>query len=286
MIKGVNEDYNWRMDTEEERLKNLRRVREVNWAEIEAFETDLLRAKTVEEGIRDYLELMAEFGPMLRQTESIYGQEYETRLISLQEKFRKLDESRGDRVDKLINALVRIQTLLDNAGIPSAAIGGLVVGAWAKPRVTKDADLKILLRRQDRKRLLDLLAADYRSLHADPDKALQGNGIVFVLDPNDVRLDLMLADTGYDEILISRAKEVELAPGKRVRVCTAEDLIIQKIIATRPQDMVDVEAVIVRQAERLDNAYILKWLRDFEKAIDDSTLVREYQRLRDKHRQG
>ncbi|HLF02500.1 MAG TPA: hypothetical protein VI547_11030, partial [Anaerolineales bacterium] len=99
-------------------------------------------------------------------------------------------------------------------------------------------------------------------------------------------LDLMLADTGYDEILISRAKEVELAPGKRVRVCTAEDLIIQKIIATRPQDMVDVEAVIVRQAERLDNAYILKWLRDFEKAIDDSTLVREYQRLRDKHRQG
>ena len=71
-----------------------------------------------------------------------------------------------------------------------------------------------------------------------------------------------------------------------MRVCTAEDLIIQKIIATRPQDMVDVEAVIVRQAERLDNAYILKWLRDFEKAIDDSTLVREYQRLRDKHRQG
>jgi hypothetical protein len=96
----------------------------------------------------------------------------------------------------------------------------------------------------------------------------------------------MLADTGYDEVLISRAKDVELASGKRVRVCTAEDLIIQKVIATRPQDMVDVEAVIIRQADRLDDAYILKWLRDFEKAIDDSTLVREYQRLRDKHRKG
>jgi len=30
----------------------------------------------------------------------------------------------------------------------------------------------------------------------------------------------------------------------------------------------------------LDNAYILKWLRDFEQVIDDSTLVQKYQQMR------
>ena len=78
--------------------------------------------------------------------------------------------------------LVDLQRRLDEAGIPSALIGGLAIGAWAKARLTRDVDIKILLHRQEHQRLLDLLTPDYHSLQADPVLALRTNGIIFVLN--------------------------------------------------------------------------------------------------------
>ena len=56
-----------------------------------------------------------------------------------------------------------------------------------------------------------------------------------------------------------------------------------KIIALRPQDQIDVTGIVQKQSEALDYAYIIKWLKDFEKLIDDSTLVREFTRIKEKY---
>ncbi|HLE28240.1 MAG TPA: nucleotidyltransferase [Anaerolineales bacterium] len=261
-------------------VSNLRRIREVNWAEIEAEETRLLRQMTPAEGIREYLALRNEFEAWLARDEAAEGAERIAHLVRLQERLGRLDEWKGDPVDKLIEALTRLQSLLEEAGIPSAAIGGLAVGAWGKARLTRDVDIKILLRRDERQRLLDLLAPKYRSLHADWDQALRHNGIAFILTPEGVRIDVMLTDIEFDEHVIARAKMIEIAPGRQARVCSPEDLIVLKIIAGRPQDEIDVASIIQKQGEQLDNAYILDWLRKFEQAIDDSTLVRRYQQAR------
>ena len=149
--------------------------------------------------------------------------------------------------------------------------------------MTRDIDIKVLLRRDERKRLLDLLGDDYRSLHADPDSALKHNGIVFVLSSDGKRIDIALADTAFDEQIIARAQLVEVLPNLKARVCSAEDLVVLKIIAIRPQDQQDVATIIQRQGNNLNDAYILKWLKDFEKAIDDSTLVDTYQRLKKRY---
>ena len=71
---------------------------------------------------------------------------------------------------------------------------------------------------------------------------------------------------------------VELSPGNFARVCTAEDLIIYKLISTREKDHVDVSAIMRRQGKQLDREYITRWLREFESALDDSTLVSEFER--------
>jgi hypothetical protein len=39
-------------------------------------------------------------------------------------------------------------------------------------------------------------------------------------------------------------------------------------------------SIIRRQGDALDDDYVLGWLRQFEIALDDSTLVSEYRRLR------
>jgi hypothetical protein len=176
-----------------------------------------------------------------------------------------------------------LQQRLREAGIASAVIGGIAVGVWARPRTTLDVDLKILLDRDSADRLLRILQPDYAPLQSDPRQALRRNGVLFVKDADGIRIDLQLADVSFDETAIGRARSIELEPGFAAQVCTAEDLLIYKLISTRPQDHVDVENIIRRQGDRLDDRYVLKWLRQFELALDDSTLSVTYRRLRATH---
>jgi hypothetical protein len=43
---------------------------------------------------------------------------------------------------------------------------------------------------------------------------------------------------------------------------------------------IDVESLVQRQGHQLDDKYVLHWLHQLELALDDSTLVPTYQRLR------
>ena len=54
---------------------------------------------------------------------------------------------------------------------------------------------------------------------------------------------------------MQRAVDYELEPGKIVRMCSAEDLIIHKAVAGRPRDMQDIEGIVYRQRDTLDVAY-------------------------------
>ena len=183
-------------------------------------------------------------------------------------------------MENLFQSVVALQERLRRAGVPSAVIGGIAVGVLGEPRVTRDVDVKVLLTRQDAARLLDILSPDYISLRPDPLRALQRNGFLFVQDKLGTRLDLLLAEIGFDEEAIRRARPVEVQPGVVVTICTAEDLIIYKLISTRLRDHADAESVVRRQGDALDDNYVLRWLRQFEQALDDSTLVATYQRMR------
>jgi hypothetical protein len=181
------------------------------------------------------------------------------------------------------NLFTTIQTLqkrLSDAGIPSIVIGGVAVGIWGDPRVTRDADLKTLLERKDADRLLAVLAPHYVSLLPDPREALRRQAMVFVQDADGIRLDLLLADTPYDVIAIRRGRDVEVQPSVTLKVCSPEDLVIYKLLSPRPRDYEDVRGVVRRQGQALDDAYVLYWLRQFELALNDSTLVSTYKRVR------
>jgi len=104
--------------------------------------------------------------------------------------------------------------------------------------------------------------------------------MVFVQDTLGTRLDLLLADTPYDVIAINRGREEEIQPGVTIRLCSPEDLILYKLISTRARDHEDARSVIRRQGDILEDDYIIEWLKQFEQALDDSTLVAEYRRLR------
>jgi len=192
------------------------------------------------------------------------------------------------RVENLFQSVVALQDRLREAGILSAVIGGVAVGVWGEPRVTRDVDVKVLLGRDAAPRLLEVISPDYVSLQADPLAALTRTGVLFVQDAQGTRLDLLLSDVSFDAEAIRRARDVTLQPGLVASVCSPEDLIVYKLISTRQRDHDDAESVIRRQGDALDDGYVLTWLRRFEQALDDSTLVATYGRMQarwSRHRQ-
>jgi len=187
-------------------------------------------------------------------------------------------------MENLFQSITSLQKLLLEAGIPSIVIGGMAVAAWGEPRVTRDVDLKVLLSRQEADRLLEILSSNYQPLLPNPREALKKQAMIFIQDSLGTRLDLLLADTPFDVTAIHRGRDIEINPGIFIHICSPEDLIIYKLISTRLRDHEDVKGVIRRQGDTLDDDYVLNWLQQFEQALDDSTLVAEYRKLRQEYR--
>ena len=68
-------------------------------------------------------------------------------------------------------------------------------------------------------------------------------------------------------------------PGAILRTCSAEDLIVHKAFAARPQDWVDVEGVILKQRGQLAWPQIWHDLTDLAALKGSPELVDELERV-------
>lgn len=186
--------------------------------------------------------------------------------------------------ESIFQTIVRLQKHLLRSEIHSIVIGGIAVAVWGEPRLTRDIDLKILLGRDEGPRLIQILSPHYRPLVSEPVELLRRSALVFVRDAAGTRIDLLLAETPFDITAVERGQDLEIQPGASIRVCSAEDLIIYKLISTRLRDHEDAISVIRRQGDKIDEIYVLDWLTQFERALDDSTLVSEFTGLISKGR--
>jgi hypothetical protein len=178
----------------------------------------------------------------------------------------------------------RAQSALEAASIQSVVIGGLAIAVWGEPRVTKDVDLRVFLQREQSDRLLSVLSAQFKVLSDSPETDLQQRGFIFTEDASSVRVDFLLADNDFDITMVRNGQRIEPISGWPIVVCSAEDLVVSKLLTLRPRDEEDARLVIRRQRNNLNDSYVEHWLRIFEEALDDSTLVTHYQQLRQRYR--
>ncbi len=182
-------------------------------------------------------------------------------------------------LESLFKQAAELQALLRELRIPHAFIGGIANSILGEPRATLDADVLILVDDQDIEDLIRRLKT--RSLPLMPKAAsfARRSRVIPCAFPSGLRADLVLADIDFENALIKRARSRSVASSLKLRLCTAEDLIIMKMVSTRAKDRGDVEGIVRRQREKLDTAYITKWLKDFEGALERSDLVREFRKI-------
>lgn len=172
----------------------------------------------------------------------------------------------------------RLHQFLSERKIPYVIIGGFAVQRWGQPRLTRDVDLTILVP-AGREELV--LREILKSFQGRVDDALQFALVHRVLPvrvPGGSEADITLGLPGYEESVVARGVDYGLDAGRTVRLCSAEDLIIHKAVAGRPQDLMDIEGIVARQRDRLDLIYLRRWLGEFSALLDDLEVAQRFER--------
>jgi hypothetical protein len=160
-------------------------------------------------------------------------------------------------VNPLAEAALEIQRFITSRGWRSTVIGGLAVQRWGEPRQTRDVDLALLTGIGHEGDYIDPLLANYAGRRPDARAFALTYRVLLLETRSGIPLDVSLAALPFEERMINRSTSFEFAPGGAVSTCSAEDLIVLKAFADRPQDWLDVEGIIVRQGAALDRTLVL-----------------------------
>ena len=175
----------------------------------------------------------------------------------------------------LRSALQKAVQALEKHNYRYAVIGGIALSQWGVARYTYDVDLKVLVPNLD----FDAVRAVLRAAFPIRARAhVPENPFIVAVDIDGVIVDFLLTLPGYEEQIIERAVQRDL-DGWSAWICSAEDLIIQKVVAGRGKDWPDIEALLIEQYGKLDYAYIEDWLKQFAEALEDPELLSEYHKV-------
>jgi hypothetical protein len=179
----------------------------------------------------------------------------------------------------LVEALRQLKDFFEREGIPYMVIGGLANAVWGRPRVTYDADLKVILGESSIAEFGELVGQHFRFRRPDAISFAQRAYVLLIYAIEQVPVDLGLAFLPYEIQAIERALPTDIM-GVVMPVCTPEDLIIHKAITEREKDWLDIRGILMRQRERLDQHYIDRWLFEFAEALERPELLARYRTLR------
>jgi len=180
----------------------------------------------------------------------------------------------------LFETAARLQDFCDRQGWRCCYIGGLAVQRWGEPRITRDVDLTLLTGFGGESHYVDTLLAEYPARLATARDFALRNRILLLQTPAGVGIDISLAALPFEELVVSRATPFELGAGLEIRTCSAEDLIVLKLFASRPLDLRDAESVAIRHGGQLDWRYVEAQLTPLAEAKDDPAIVRHLARIR------
>lgn len=180
-------------------------------------------------------------------------------------------------VPHLAAAAATVLSVLEAAGVPACLIGGLVVARWGQPRATTDADFSVLAPYGDEAPVIDVLLDRFKARRPDARAFALAHRVLLLASDEGVGIDVALAAFPFEIDAIEKASPWHIAPGVIVRTCSAEHLVVYKLVAARPQDLVDMAGIVRRQGLRLDAEFVRLWGREFAELKEDPDLLRPFE---------
>lgn len=160
---------------------------------------------------------------------------------------------------QLIESFLLINRFFQEKRLRYCLIGGLAAGYWGEPRFTRDIDFTVATRTGKLNSLTQQLKKEGYKVVS------KGEGQIQIVQKGSLHFqaDVILAETDYQDWVVQRAISIPMF-SIEVPMCSAEDLIILKLIANRRQDLLDIENVLKKKSVKLDKAYLKKWFEIWE----------------------
>lgn len=171
--------------------------------------------------------------------------------------------------------MVAVETgeYLEACGWPYCFIGGVALQRWGSPRQTVDVDAVLFAGFGDEQMFAETLTSSFESRIENPIQFAIQNRIVLLKSPEGIGIDLSLGGLPFEERMIERASFWTVPQHGKIRTCSADDLVVLKTIANRPQDWLDIENTIIRQGNKLDRSLIKKELQPLLELKEEPELM-------------
>ena len=182
----------------------------------------------------------------------------------------------------LLAAALGFQEFCGQRSWKSCIIGGIAVLRWGEPRFTRDVDVTLLTGFGNELAFIQtILSSGYSGRIADAAGFALKHRVLLLESPNDIPIDISLAGFPFESLAIERATLFEFEPGCKLRTCSAEDLMVQKLFASRPRDISDVQTIAGKQRGHLDWTYIESQLAPLAELKEQPEIMATFARLRD-----
>jgi hypothetical protein len=181
----------------------------------------------------------------------------------------------------LINAALELQALCEEMKWRFCFIGGLALQIWGQQRLTRDIDLTLLTNFENEEFFVETLLTHYRGRISDAREFALKNRVLLIETPRGIGIDISLGGLPFENNAVDRAAYEKYTDKISLKTCSAEDLIVFKTVASRPQDWVDIEAVIIKQ-RALDWNYVEMHLTAFAEILYSHDALENLQKLKDR----
>lgn len=186
----------------------------------------------------------------------------------------------------LWESALELQSYMQVQGFRFCFIGGVAVQRWGEPRVTDGLDLTLFLNYGDEQSVAKQILARYQSRHPNPLAFVMEARILLLHDISGTDIDLSLGGMPYEERMMERSSDWQVRGHGSLTTCSAEDLVILKSFASRPQDWIDVEKTIIRQSMSLYRAMVREELEILASLKDKPEILAQLELLFQKHNGG
>ena len=173
-----------------------------------------------------------------------------------------------DTLEPFLNPLAALQRLIDRLDGQGLIIGGIAASLLGRPRLTADLDAMVLVSVQDLSRLLRYARQEglVPRIENAQEFARRNRVLLLMHQETGIPVDISLGALPFEIEAVQRS-QIHKVGSLKIRLPTPEDLIIFKAVAHRPQDLLDIQAIIDNYPN-LDRDRIELWVQSFAEALE------------------
>jgi hypothetical protein len=187
--------------------------------------------------------------------------------------------ARTEESNAILTAAYELQEFCQSQGWSFCIIGGLAFQFWGEQRTTLDVDITLLVDFGDEQAFVEKLLLRFSPRHPNAHDFALVNRVLLLKADNGIPMDVSFGALDFEKRCIERAPYQAISGDRHLRVCSADDLVVHKTVASRDKDWLDVASILKVQGAKLNVRQIMEELEELAPLAFDRDHIDRLRRM-------